>query len=196
MSCSMGPSVLLSTDPVASGRSAPLAKPTLRERGRGGRLAGCRSTPRRAGAPCSPCCGPTLVVGPSSARSSRSARRWRSPARSSCARSSTRRRTGASTAEFVAPGPGVPRHRRRHPGHRRRRHPVRHRHGVGHDERAAPAHHPPRARPRPRVPPPPHARRADPARRRRRHVGVRLPRPGRAQGRRRRPADRRDARSC
>ena len=101
---------------------------------------------------------------------------------------------GGQHGRVRPPGPGVPGHRRGDAGHRRRRHPLRHRHGLGHDERAAPADHPPRARPRPRVPPPPHARRADPARRRRRHVGVRLPRPGRAQGRRRRAAHRRHAR--
>ena len=41
--------------------------------------------------------------------------------------------------------------------------------GLAHHERAAPRHHPSRARPRPRVPPHAHAGRADPARRRRRH---------------------------
>ena len=54
---------------------------------RSGRPAGDWPVPtrrRRAGAPCSPCCGPTPGVGPSSARSWRPARRWRSPARSSC----------------------------------------------------------------------------------------------------------------
>ena len=106
---------------------------------------------------------------------------------------SARRASGSSTAATTAPRPpswrrlatAVPGHRARHPGHRRRRRPAGDDHGVGHDQRAAPAHHPPRARPRPRVPPPAHPRRADPARRRRRHVGVRVPRPRRAEGRRR-----------
>ena len=51
---------------------------------------------------------------------------------------------------------------------------------------------PPRARSRPRVPPPPHAGRADPACRRRRHLGVRLPRHGRPEGGRCGHAHRRD----
>ena len=62
---------------------------------------------------------------------------------------------------------------RRPPGHDQR---------LADHERPAAADHAPRARPRPRVPPHPHARRADPAGRRRRHVGLGLPRPGRAEG--------------
>ena len=66
--------------------------------------------------------------------------------------------------------------------------------GLADHERAAARHHAPRARPRPRVPPPAHAGRADPTRRRRRHVRVRLPVAGGAEGRRRGPAARGHAR--
>ena len=85
---------------VRPGRIAA-EKPTGVGGGGHGRLGGCRQRLRRVGAPCSPCCGPTLVVGPSSACSWRSARRWRSPARSSCGRSSTRRPTAARRRQFV-----------------------------------------------------------------------------------------------
>ena len=101
---------------------------------------------------------------------------------------------GASASELAALAIGVPRHRRRHPGRGCRGRAPGDDHRLGHHQRLAPPHDPPRARARPRVPPQAQPRRADPARRRRRHGGVGVPRPGRAEGGRRAAAARRHAR--
>ena len=137
-------------------RSMPVArrKPPRRNGRSGERLAGADGFAVAWARPARPAAARRPALGRPRRAPRGVARRWPSPARSSCARSSTGPPTAPTTATFVGLALAVPRHRRRHPGDRRRRHPLRHRHGVGHDERAAAAHDPPRARPRPRVPPP------------------------------------------